>query len=197
MSELKVLKVSERTEFGKNPNRRMRAQGDIPAVFYDQKGHNVAVQVSANALERIYRHVGRSTVFTLEIDLAGKTESYPALVWRVKHDPVKGTPQHLDFFGVDLEKPIKVRVPLKLAGKAKGVAKGGKLEVYREFADIQAKPLEIPKALILDVTSMDVGATVKLSGVPTPEGVELLYVQDSAVVTVIAKGAASEDEEEA
>ena len=196
MSELRVLNVAERTEFGKGPNRRMRAQGMIPAVFYDQKGNNVAVQVSANALERIYRHVGRSEVFNIEIEKGGKTETYPALVWRVKNDPVKGTPLHVDFFGVDLEKPIKLRVALKLTGRSKGVAKGGKLEVFREFADVQAKPLEIPKSITVDITNLEMGKTLMLSDVVTPEGVELVFKQNSAVVTVVAKGAAAEEEEE-
>ena len=72
MSERSKLSASVRTATGKNPNRRLRAQGIIPAVFYNTSGQSTPVQVAEPALMKLYATAGRTTVFDLEVDDNGK-----------------------------------------------------------------------------------------------------------------------------
>lgn len=144
MSELKTLSVQKRSAFGKGANRRLRVKALVPGVFYASDGTNVPVQMPALPLSKIYEQVGRTNVFNLEIDDNGVKTVHPVFVWDAQYHPVKGVFTHVDFFGVDLNKEIKVDVPLEFVGTSKGVKLGGTLETYRERVTLQARRRTCP-----------------------------------------------------
>lgn len=191
------LKAAERTETGKGANRRLRRTGMVPGVFYNQKGDNVTVMTAITPLQKAYSQLGTSQVFDLELEKDGKTQTIPSLLWRVKFDPVKPVPIHVDFFGVDLEKELKVTVPLQVKGVSKGVKLGGRMEQFREVVEIVSKPADIPEAIVIDVTEMDILDTVRVADLAFPEGVTPMYDDNFAIVSVLPKRGDDEIEEDA
>lgn len=155
MAELLKLNVQERTELGKGPNRRLRATGMVPGIYYDAAGANIAVKAEMVPLQKIYAQLGSTQVFELVLEKDGKTQTHPALLWRVRNEPVKGTPEHVDYFGVDLNKEIKVAVHFELTGTSKGVKLGAVLEQYRDVVDVICKPMDIPESIVIDITELD------------------------------------------
>ncbi|MGE4552296.1 MAG: 50S ribosomal protein L25 [Desulfovibrionaceae bacterium] len=193
--KLETLKVQERTQKGKGPNRRLRKQDLVPGIYYDQKGHNFMVQTSLVPMTKAISKFGSSHVFSLEIDhVSGATETYPCLLWRVKYDPIKPKPIHVDFFGVDLAKDIRVHVPFEVTGTAIGVKRdGGVLELYRETIEVVCKPLDIPESIAIDVTELALGQNLSITQVVFPEGVTPIYEGDPFAVV----GVTTIEEEEA
>ena len=100
-------------------------------------------------------------------------------------DPYKKKFTHIDFFGVDLDREIKIRVPLEFVGTSRGVKLGGKLEVYREFIDVMSKPLTLPKKITLDLTELDINSTIMLKDVAMPEGVRPATNENFAILSVL------------
>lgn len=186
MSEQLILSAVKRDGLGKGPNRRLREEQVIPGVFYDTKGSNIAIQMEALPLQKIFEKAGRTSVFQLEIDDNGTKISYPVLIWDTLFHPYKKQFKHIDFFGVDLEKEIKVRIPLEFVGTSRGVKLGGKLEIYREFLDIMSKPMDLPKKITIDLTELDVNTTILQKDVAFPEGVRPASKENFAILSVIA-----------
>lgn len=186
MSEQKTLSAQKRNDMGKGANHRLREEELIPGVYYDAKGNNIPVQVEALPLQKLFDEVGRTTVFQLEIDDAGTKTTHPVLIWDVLFHPYKKKFKHLDFFGVDLDKEIKIRVPLEFVGTSRGVKLGGKLEIYREFLDILSKPLDLPKKITIDLTELDINTTVLLKNVVLPAGTRPATNENFAVLAVVA-----------
>jgi len=197
MAELLKLNVQERTELGKGPNRRLRTSGMVPGIFYDAKGANIPVKAKMIPLQKAYATVGNTQVFDLVLEKDGKTETIPALMWRVRNEPVKGTPEHVDFYGVDLEKPIKVHVHFELVGRSKGVKLGGRMEQYRESVEVVCKPMDIPTSIVIDITEMAILDSVHIQDVVFPEGVQPVFDENFAVISVLAGRGADGSEEEA
>ena len=191
MSIEKTLNVQKRSSLGKGHNRRLRVEQMIPGVFYTATGENVAVQVPALPLEKMYQDVGRTTVFNLEIDDNGTKSVFPALMWQVQYHPYKAAFTHIDFYGVDLEKPVKVSVAIEFVGTAKGMKLGGRMETYREKVTLISKPLNMPKKITVDVTDMGINSTVRVADLQLPEGVTASYDKNFAIVSIISK---SDDE---
>lgn len=189
MSDLKVLNVQKRVGLGKGANRRTRQEELVPGVFYTAKGENVSVQMSARALTKIFSQVGRTTVFNLEIEGEG---THPVLIWQTQRDPVKSNFTHIDFYGVDLDKPVKITVPVEFIGVARGTKVGGKLETYREQIQLMAKPLDMPAKVTIDISGMDVGTTIQIADVQLPEGVKAAYDTNYAIVSVLMPGGADD-----
>ncbi len=193
MAEMKSLTVQKRDNFGKGFNRRLRVDNLIPCVFYGANGENVAVQVLAKDLKKAFDEVGRTTVFNLEIEDNGNKETKPALFWQVQFHPYKNAFTHVDFYGVDLEKDIKVSVPVEFAGVAKGTKLGGKLEIYREKMTVKGKPLSIPAKIVLDITELDLNKVIYVNDIELPEGVVSTTPGNMAVIGVNARNVVVEE----
>lgn len=190
------VEVLERSLKGKGYNRRLRGEGWVPGVFYDQKGTNFMVKIKTNALIKAYRKFRDTQVFEMEVERGGKTEALPCLIWRIKYEPITGMPEHVDFFGVDLDKELQVKVPMVTKGKAKGVTQGGKLEIYREVFTVQAKPADLPQKIEIDVTPLGIGKSIHIQDVALPEGVKAVSDDNFLVLSILAKGAVADEEEE-
>jgi large subunit ribosomal protein L25 len=196
MADLKTLSVQKREALGKGPNRRLRAQQVIPCVFYDAGGDNFAVQAPAKELFKLYDEVGRTTVFNIEYDENGKKVVRPALFWSIQFHPVKRAFTHIDFYGVDLDKEVKLAVPLEFVGTAKGTKLGGKLETYREQIFVKGKPLSIPARLCVDVSDLGVNDVLHIADLKLPEGLTAAMAANFAVVSVISREEAEAAEAE-
>lgn len=188
MADLKVLAAQKRDTSGKGFNRRLRQEGVIPGVFYTGQGENISVQMPAANLNKIFSEVGRTTVFNLEIADGGKKALHPVLIWDVQRHPVKNRITHVDFYGVDLDKPVKITVPIEFTGVARGTKVGGVLETYREQVQLVAKPLDMPAKIVLDVTPLDLGKTIQVADLALPEGVKAAYDVNYAIVSVLMPG---------
>ena len=190
MSELKNLSVQKRSAFGKGANRRLRVKALVPGVFYASDGTNVPVQMPALPLSKIYEQVGRTNVFQLEIeDENGAKTLHPVFVWDAQYSPVKNTFTHIDFFGVDLDKEIKVKVQVEYVGTPKGVKMGGTMETYRDEVVLSAKPADMPRKINLDVSGLEINQSIRVSNMPLPEGVKAVYKSDFTMVAVFMEGA--------
>jgi large subunit ribosomal protein L25 len=187
MAELMTLSVRPRAEKGKGTSRRMLAKDLVPGIYYNQKGQNIPVTVDLLPLTKLHRKVGSSRVFHLLMDMDGKPESLPSLIWDMQYDPMKSTPIHVDFYGVDLEREIKVDVRVVVEGKAKGIVLGGVLEVFRETLEVICKPLDVPEKIVIDITELDLGVNLHIDEVKLPAGVRAVYEDNFAVVGIVAQ----------
>ena len=183
----KSLQVKKREGRGKGATGRLRSKNLVPGVFYTASGDNILVQAEALPLEKIYESVGKTTVFNLEIENDGQIETHPVLIWQVQRHPYKNQFMHIDYYGVDLEKEIKVDVPIEFTGTAKGVKLGGIQESYREIVRLQSKPLDMPKKIVVDVNEMNIGDTINVADLKLPENVSAVYDQNYAIVSILAK----------
>ncbi len=197
MSIEKTLQVGKREGRGKGSNRRLRAETLVPGVFYNGGGENIPVQVPALPMEKLLSAVGRNTVFNIEIDDNGRKTKYPALIWDVQYHPFKRAFLHVDFYGVDLDKPVVVRVPIEFTGVSKGVKLGGQLETYRESIRLSGKPLDMPKKITVDISDMDINAAIHAADLALPEGVSAVYSTNYCIVAVHMPGSEEAEGEEA
>ena len=190
MAELKTLSVKKRTGFGKGANRRLRAEALVPGVYYTADGQNIPVQMPELPLVKMYEQVGRTNVFQLELeDENGAKTMHPVFVWDAQYSPVKSTFTHVDVLGVDLDKEIQIKVQVEYAGTPKGCKVGGSMETYRDEVVLAAKPADMPRKLVLDISGMEIGQTIRVSNMPLPEGVRPVFKSDYTMVSVFMEGA--------
>ena len=183
----KTLSVQKREGSGKGPAGRARTQDMIPGVFYTAKGDNIAVQAPALPLEKMYAEMGRTAVFNLEIDDNGTKTVHPVMFWEVQKHPYKKAFTHVDFYGVDLDKEVKVDVPIEFVGVARGVKLGGVMETYRESVRLSSKPLDMTKKVTIDVTDMGINDSVTVETLALPENVKAVFDKNFAIVSVFSK----------
>jgi len=197
MKEQLSLAVKTRSSSGKGANRKLRADDVVPGIYYDAKGVNIPVMVNELPLLKLVKTAGPSHVFDLVIEGESGQETKPSLIWKLQRHPYKNKLVHVDFYGVDMDKEIKVHIPVEITGKAKGVVVGGRLELFAEQVEIQCLPGAIPDKVVVNVTELGPNQTIHIDSVVFPEGVKAVYDNNYAVVGVTMKGEEEEAEGEA
>lgn len=196
MDNLKTLVVQKRLGLGKGPNRRLHKKNLIPGIFYTSGGENIPIQLPELPFTKIFSEVGRTTVFNLKIESDKENITHPVIIWELQYYPVKNRFMHVDLYGVELNKPIKIVVPLEFTGTAKGTKVGGKLETYREQLTLIANPLDMPSKVTLDISDLDIGKSIYVADLKLPEGVKTSYDTNYAIVSVIMPGGNTATEQE-
>lgn len=192
-----TLSAEKREELGKGPSRRLRVAGKIPAVFYNAKGDNIAIQVQEMPLMKLHEQIGTTKVFDLEVKDGDKTETYPTLIWDFEMHPYKRQVTHVDFYGIDSEKKVRLNVGLKPVGANQAIKLGGILSMHRDMLEVECLPADIPEIIEVDITKLGFSESIHVSEIPLPEGVATVYDHNFAVLSMSApKGGASEDGEE-
>lgn len=194
MSEKITFSVEKREGLGKGANRQLRLAGNVPGIFYSTSGENVPVQMNEIALVKLYEKAGLTNVIALDID----GEVKECLLWKLERHPFKNRLQHVDFYGVDPEKEIRIKVAVRTVGDSKGVKLGGRLEEYRQVITVSAKPAHIPNEIVVDVSDYGIHSFLNVSEIELPENVTAYYDNDFKVLAVVpGRGAAVTEEEEA
>jgi len=189
-----TLEVDERPERGTRATRRLRREGFVPGVVYGGTGQEDAVSFKVNG--RVLRTVLVDGSALIDLKVDGKT--LPVIVKDRQLDPVRDEIIHLDLLEVRLDEKIQTQVGVHIEGveEAPGIKEGGVLEQVSHQLNIEALPTSIPDAIVVDVSGMEIAATMHLSEVPVPEGVEFLDDPEETIIATIVVPTEVEEPEE-
>ncbi len=168
----------------KGVRHQVRREGRVPAVLYGPKTAPIALSVSAIDIKNRVAHAATSRIMRLKSaapDLDGKH----VIVKDVQRTPVSRDILHADLYEVDLNRAIRVNVPLHFVGKPAGVAEGGILQPLERQVEVECLPLEIPEFVDVDVTSVGIHDVIHISEVKFSGNVKPIYDTDLPVVTVL------------
>jgi large subunit ribosomal protein L25 len=160
----------------------LRAEGNIPAVFYGAGKTTTSVSVPEKAFLKLWKEAGESSTIGLTLD----GTNIDALIHEVQFDPVKGTPLHVDFLVVDMNKPIEVSVPLEFVGVSGAVKSGaGTLVKVMHELEVSALPKNIPHAIEVDLSKLaTLDDQVKVEDLALPAGVTAIAKGSEVVASV-------------
>ena len=173
----------------------MRRQGRIPAILYGRGTEPLMLSVDKKELENTVKQgaVGRS-LYNLVID-DGK-QSKAAMVKELQTHPVTDEILHIDFYAVDMERKVRVNVPVVTTGKAKGVELGGMLQIIRREVEVLCLPGLIPESLVVDISDLDLGDSLHVRDIPLGENIEIPADVNYTVLTILSPKVEEEEEEE-
>jgi large subunit ribosomal protein L25 len=167
---------------GKSTSRELRRGWYVPAVVYGPKIKPMSLSVHVNDAIKYGKTAFENTVFTLESKDSGLNGVKVLRKSLVVH-PVTRRPMHIDFFAPDMTKAVRVEVEVRLTGKAKGTAEGGLVTVVRRNVEIECLPAEIPEFFELDITELDLNASMHVSDIKFPANLKVITSQDETIAT--------------
>ena len=196
MSTRYTLKASERKGTGKGTARALRREGSVPAVIYGDNKEPVTICLDGNELTKEYM---RGQLFTTvcELEVDGKKEL--VLARDAQLHPVKDNILHVDYLRVTKKTRIPVNVPVRFVNEetCPGLSDGGILAVARYDVEVYCSALEIPEAIEIDLSEVQMHDSIKSSSVKLPSGVSFTIDDRDFTIASIAepKAAPVEDEE--
>jgi len=200
--ELLDIKADIRKTVGKGSSHAIRREGRIPAVLYGPKTESVLLSLNTKEFEDVLKtRKSGQILFNLVVNNSGKTDR-TVLIKELQIHPVSRKFLHADFYEVAMDRKIRVKVPVKTKGKAKGLDFGGMLQIIRREIEVLCFPNQIPESIELDVTELNVGDSIHIKEIPVPEGTEIPADVNFTVLTLLGASkvkdeAAAEGEEAA
>ena len=176
-----VLAADSTRLTGSRNSRRLRHSGRVPAVVYGHGVTSTPVSVDARALRAaLSTSAGLNAVFELAVD----GTHHLAMAKIVDHHPVRHTISHVDFVVINRDENVTADVPITLVGEAESVLReGGAVDQILHALSVTMLPSAIPDAIEVDVSALEVGATIRVSDLHLPAGVTTGVDGETAVVS--------------
>ncbi|GIP41357.1 50S ribosomal protein L25 [Paenibacillus sp. J31TS4] len=188
-----TLQVEERNRLTKSERKQLRDKGYIPGSVYGKSVGSASVAVSKKQLAELFKQSAHG-VIQLSLPTGG---TQPVMIQDIQRHPLSGEYLHIDFHQISMDQPVKSMVPVELTGEPKGVKEGGILQVQAHEVEVKCLPDKLPSALSIDVSNLEVGESVLVSGIQLPEGVELLTDENDVLASILAPQKNDEAEEAA
>jgi large subunit ribosomal protein L25 len=180
--ETVTITVDKRTDSGKKSSAALRRAGKIPCIIYGlAKSEKLAV--NASALGKALSGPSGTHVI-LQLELGDGKGIHNAMLKELQYHPVTDSLVHADLLEIDLNKPIRVKLPLEFEGDALGVkVKGGELRVHMREMNVECMPSVMPRTLKVNIVELDLNKVWHVSDIPLPEGIQSKEAPESAVVS--------------
>lgn len=167
----------------------------VPGVLY---GGSQDETVSFKVADRELRRILADGAALIDVEIGGE-RSVPAILKDRQLHPVRDEVVHVDFLEVDLKQKIHADVVIELEGgeRSPGVRDGGVIDQSTREVTIEALPTDIPEAITIDVSELDIGVTITLADIDPPSGVEIVHdnPEDVVIVSIVLPTKVEEPEE--
>jgi large subunit ribosomal protein L25 len=193
MAEI-VLNVEVRERTGTGGARVARREGLVPGVLYGGDKDPVAISVKMNEFRKAL-YTGKLLGHLVTLKYGAETQ--PVIAKAVDMHPVTDVPMHFDLYRVDAHQQIKINVPVHFIhqDEAPGIKRGGTLNVVFHDVQVSCAADHIPEELVVDLTGLDIGASIRVSDLKFPANVAATIDGETVVATIAgAMAEVAEDE---
>ncbi|MFP4100842.1 50S ribosomal protein L25/general stress protein Ctc [Coleofasciculus sp.] len=165
--------------------KALRREGLIPATLYGHKGaESVALTVEAKAAETLLKQADINHT-AVQVNIPDLSWNGRALLREVQTHPWKPILYHLSFFSVATQDTIQISLPVNLVGTAFGVKQGGILEHVMTELQVECAPDNIPEAIEVDISNLDIGASLHVHEILLPGGATAMDDPQRPVVNIL------------
>ena len=174
-----IIEAVTRADIGKGASRRLRHANQIPAVLYGGGTDPVSLTFDHNdILKSLENEAFYSSILTVKVD--GKANK--AVLKDVQRHAFKPKVLHIDLQRVSDKEKIHMHVPLHFIGddKAPGLREGGLLTHNMADLEIICMAKDLPEFIEVDVSNMGLEATIHISDLKLPAGVESVQLSHGA-----------------
>jgi len=164
------LIVTSREGKKKSEAKRIRREGNIPAILYSRGQESKKIVIDGVLFNKFLRKMVPGTLASQIFTLNFEGKSMRTLVKDVQYKITTYDVIHLDFDELVDGKYVTLNVPIRCVGVADcvGVKLGGVLRQSIRFIRIRVLPKNIPSHFELNVSNLDIAETIKLSTIELP-----------------------------
>ncbi|WP_169306776.1 50S ribosomal protein L25 [Cohnella pontilimi] len=189
------LQAEKRETTSRGQLQSIRRQGKVPGIVYGQGvKESTPITVDAKDVQALLRNNPRA-VLELEVPGIGKKN---VMLTDVQRDALSREVLHIDFHKINMNQSVTVPVRIEVSGKSAGEKEGGLLQLVLHEVEIECLPKNLPEAITIDVTALQIGDNLTVGDIRLPDGVRAALDADTVVIAVLApQKERTEDEVEA
>ncbi len=152
--------------------KEIRKSGQIPAVISRRGSEPVTVTADGDELRAAAHRTGIGGLMQL-ID-ESKNETTLGMLKQLQWDPISKQVLHASFQEVQAKEKVSTTVPVVLVGDPRAVVeKSGQIIKNHESIEVEGTVTDLPDAIYVDISGLEVGDVVTAGDVVIPGNVEV------------------------
>jgi large subunit ribosomal protein L25 len=176
------LEAEKRDGTGKGVARKLRAQGQVPAVLYGHGMAPVSVSVDAKDLgHALHTDAGANVL----VDLHVGSDKHLVLAREIQRNHLRGELLHVDFLVIRRDEKITVQIPINVEGESPGVKQGGVVEHHLWEISAESLPGDVPQSIEVDISKLEIGDSFRVGDLATLAGVTILTPAEETILSVV------------
>ena len=185
-----ILNVEVRDRTGTGGARAARRSGLVPGILYGGDQEPVAIAVKSNEFRKAL-YTGKLLGHLVTLKYGAETQ--PVIAKAIDMHPVTDEPWHFDLYRVGAHQTIKIAVAVHFKNHeaSPGLKRGGTLNVVRHEVELNVPADHIPEELVIDLSGLDIGDTIRISALPMPEGASPAMDRDAVIATIAGSSASA------
>jgi large subunit ribosomal protein L25 len=180
------LLVTPREHTGKKEVKQIRREGMIPGVLYGHGFEALPLTIEGKAFKSLLRHDGLHGLLVLNVE-GVKDSRHTVLIKELQRHPLRDEILHVDFQKIRVDEELTADVSLIFTGEPEGVKAGGILQHYLYDVTVQCLPKDLPEAIEIDISHLELKENLRISDLPSFEGVRYLNNPEEIMVAVAPK----------
>jgi len=174
------IDINKRDNTGKKGVKQLRREGSIPGVYYSPTSES-STPIFITQSE--YHEAVKSGARIFNISVGRKKQT--VLFKSVQYHPVTEQVLHIDLYGIRMDKPINIKIPVHLTGDPIGVTEeGGVLNQASNEIEIQCLPADIPEFVETDISELNLGDSISVGIIKLDEKFTLITPEDTVLASV-------------
>jgi large subunit ribosomal protein L25 len=184
-----ILNVQVRDRVGTGAARAARNAGLVPGVLYGADKAPVPIAVKTGEFRKAL-HTGKLLGHLVKLQYGEELQT--VIAKDVQFDPVRDEPVHFDLFRVDAHASVRIAVPVHFQNQdaSPGLKRGGALNVDLHEVEVMAPADAIPEEILVDLTGLDIGATIRAADLVLSDRVTVHAHHRDAIVASISTSSA-------
>jgi large subunit ribosomal protein L25 len=197
-----TVNATTREDKGKGASRRLRLEEKVPGIVYGGKSAPESITLN---IHEITHMLDSEDSFTSVLDLMVGKSKESVVIKDLQRHPAKNIITHIDFLRVDAKHAIVTTTPIHFLGEENNEALrvGALLNQFVVSLEISCLPKDLPHGIDVDVSGLEIGDHISLTGLSLPPGVVITALQhgdieahDQTVVSVSEARVIVEEEDE-
>ena len=184
------LQIMPRAAKKKSELTKLRREGFIPAILYVKGKEGEALTINSSEFGTYLRRVKSghlpTTIFTL-VDSHGKERR--VIVKDIQYNIITYDVTHLDLEQLEEDVKIKVKIPIECVGmdSCQGIKLGGVLRQVIRHVQISCFPKDLPSSFELDIKSLSLGQSKRLTDLEIPKTVRPLSNLNEVAAVIVKR----------
>lgn len=184
---MEILKANKREKRVVHEAKKERRAGKIPGNLYGKNLANVMFEVGALELDQEISKNGEHGIFNLNIDGV----QHKTVIKEIQRETVNHKLIHIDLEEIASDTLIHTEIPITFSGEDIVVKNGGMVQKEKNKVKAQCKGDEIPKSINIDISSLKIGDTFRVSDIEIAQ--DITFMEDpKSIIAAITKAGGSE-----
>jgi large subunit ribosomal protein L25 len=185
MSKTPQLIAEPLTAISKGDIKRLRQRGYVPVSIQHRGNETIHLQEEEKPLDAFIIRHGNSGV--AEMLVGAQQKKHTVVVHDIQRDPISKRLLHVTFQDMEKGDTVKTHIALVFKGEPSAVRTGdGVLSQALRQLEIRTDVLHMVDHIMVDVSHLELGSSLRVSDLPKQSGYEILTPEDTLIASVSA-----------